>query len=305
MPREGKQRGKKPRQYEIVVVSLAEGGQTRSFRASRTGLVALGVLAFAACVGLTLAALIYTPIAMYVPIPNPLLEQRYGQQIVETQERLNDLAEEVLLLRDYNVQLRKAMGERIPGRPDSLTGYPPSLFAAAATPSTPQTVPEEGNSPPASSTGVPEQAPVSPVRAVVMPASEAERPTAFPLMMPTEGFVSQGFDPSRGHRGMDIAGRRGTPVGAAADGHVLFAGWTYDGGNMVILSHSGGYVTVYKHNQALLASAQATVERGEVVALLGTSGTTSSGPHLHFEVWKDGIPRDPQMYLLSSSRTRQ
>lgn len=305
MPREGKQRRRKPRQYEILVVSLGEGGRTRSFRASRTGLVALGVLACVACVGLTLAALIYTPVAMYVPIPNPLLEQRYGQQIVETQERLNELAEEVLILRDYNVQLRKAMGERVPGRGDSTLAYPPSLYAAQSAAPAPGAGPEEQTSTEASGVSPPEQVLAAPLRAGVIPATEAEPPTTFPLMIPAEGFVSQGFDPLRGHWGMDIAGRRGTPVSAAAGGHVLFAGWTYDDGNMLILSHSGGYVTVYKHNQALLVSAQATVERGEVIALLGTSGTTSSGPHLHFEVWKDGIPRDPEMYLLSPARTRQ
>ena len=58
-------------------------------------------------------------------------------------------------------------------------------------------------------------------------------------------------------------------------------------------------MTVYKHNQALLTSAQAVVTRGEPIALLGTSGKSSLGPHLHFEVWKDGLPRDPNKFLLT------
>ena len=247
----------------------------------------------------------YTPIAMYVPIPNPLLEQRYGQQIVETQVRLNELAEEVLILRDYNMQLRKAMGEKIPAKGDSSAAYPPSLYAGQNAVATPHEGTGEQPTAQASGASLPEQTPMPRLLVGTGSAAGSGPPTAFPLMMPTEGFISQSFEPLRGHWGMDIAGRRGTPVSAAADGHVLFAGWTYDDGNMVILSHSGGYVTVYKHNQALLTSAQATVERGEVIALLGTSGTTSSGPHLHFEVWKDGVPRDPEMYLLSPSRTRQ
>jgi murein DD-endopeptidase MepM/ murein hydrolase activator NlpD len=119
--------------------------------------------------------------------------------------------------------------------------------------------------------------------------------------MPAEGFVSQLFDPGRGHFGMDIAARRGTPVIAPADGHVVFAGWTYEDGNMIILAHGRGYITVYKHNQSVLRSAQESVRRGEAIALLGTSGRTSQGPHLHFEVWRDGVPRDPRLYLIAQT----
>jgi len=60
-------------------------------------------------------------------------------------------------------------------------------------------------------------------------------------------------------------------------------------------------MTVYKHNQSLLRKAQEFVKRGEAIALLGTSGRTSQGPHLHFEVWRDGIPRDPRMYLIAQT----
>ena len=127
-------------------------------------------------------------------------------------------------------------------------------------------------------------------------------PSSFPLLSPVVGFVTQGYDPEHNHYGIDFAGKRGTPVYAAGDGHVIFAGWTYDDGNMLIISHGGGYMTVYKHNQALLTTAQAAVTRGEPIALLGTSGKTSLGPHLHFEVWKDGLPRDPNKFLLTPSK---
>jgi len=67
---------------------------------------------------------------------------------------------------------------------------------------------------------------------------------------------------------------------------------------MIIIAHGDSYLTVYKHNQSLLKSPTAYVRRGEPIALLGNSGKTSLGPHLHFEIWKDGIPRDPSQYLL-------
>ena len=134
---------------------------------------------------------------------------------------------------------------------------------------------------------------------IIAVSDEESAESRLPLIMPAEGFISQMFDPGRGHFGMDVAARRGTPVVAPADGHVVFAGWTYEDGNLVIMAHGRGYMTVYKHNQSLLRGAQEFVRRGETIALLGTSGRTSQGPHLHFEVWRDGVPRDPRLYLIT------
>ena len=123
---------------------------------------------------------------------------------------------------------------------------------------------------------------------------------SFPLMMPTDGFVSRGFDAERKHFGVDIAGKTGSAVLAAADGNVVFAGWTYDDGYLMIISHQQGYVTAYKHNQALLKTTGTNIKRGDVIALLGNTGKTSSGPHLHFELWKDGVVLNPDSYLLTT-----
>jgi len=91
-------------------------------------------------------------------------------------------------------------------------------------------------------------------------------------------------------------------VFAASDGYVVFSAWTYDDGNMIVLSHGDSYLTLYKHNQLLLTSSHAYVKRGELIAQSGSTGQTSSGPHLHFEVWKNGLPQDPQEYLLAVSK---
>ena len=120
----------------------------------------------------------------------------------------------------------------------------------------------------------------------------------FPLMMPADGFVTRQFDQEEFHYGVDFAGKQGTPIMAAASGTVVFAGWTYDDGYMMIIAHGGGFVTVYKHNKALFKDSGMNVKRGETIALLGNTGRTSSGPHLHFEVWKDGNVLNPSNYLL-------
>jgi murein DD-endopeptidase MepM/ murein hydrolase activator NlpD len=304
MTQEGTRRRKAPRLYNVVVVPVEEGGKTRTFRTSRLTMGALVLLGFLASVAVTLAILVYTPLAMYVPIPNPGLEEKYGRQIVETQRRLASLAEDVVLLKDYNAQLRKALGE----------GGPRDTSAARNLPRRGERIVEETAPPPSGlqhagdpDIGVPldEDLGADATTAHYAMVSTASGPSraSFPLLTPVEGFVTQGFDPSRNHFGMDIAGQRGTPVHAPGDGVILFAGWTYDDGNMIIIAHGGGYCTVFKHNQALLKNALSGVKRGEPIALLGTSGKTSLGPHLHFEVWKNGVPQDPNEYLLAPART--
>ncbi|MEW6509680.1 MAG: M23 family metallopeptidase [Bacteroidota bacterium] len=303
MPQEGTRQRKSPRLYNVVVVPVEEGGTTRTFRTSRLTIGALLLLGFLASVAVTLGILVYTPLAMYVPIPNPGLEERYGRQIVETQQRLNALAEDVVLLRDYNNQLRKALGEG-GARDSSAARHLPRMRDQR----------DEGvrAAPPPSLVGDPDlgmpldvglETGESPAQYVSVSTAAPPSRASFPLLMPVQGFVTQGFDPSRNHFGMDIAARRGTPVHAPGDGVVLFAGWTYDDGNMLIIAHGAGYLTVYKHNQALLKNALSGVRRGEPIALLGTSGKTSLGPHLHFEVWKNGTPQDPDNYLLVPTRT--
>ena len=104
------------------------------------------------------------------------------------------------------------------------------------------------------------------------------------------------------HRGIDIAAPRGTLVRAAADGIIIFAGYTYDLGNLIIIYHGAGFFTYYGHNQRLLLTRNAVVKKGTSIALVGNSGI-SSAPHLHFEIWKDGIPLNPKDYLLAFSTT--
>jgi len=281
MARRESRHRKRARLYDILVVPTGEVTPTRTFRASRLRLILIGILAFLVCVAITLAALVYTPVAMYVPIPNPALEQRYGKQIVALQERLNSLAEDVLLMRDYNMQLRRALGEDVPK--DSLTRRVPTVVSDEGRPAPDTTGTEHA----VSVDNAPLDMEMSPDLTVQATGSGSEFTeslrTIFPLMTPTDGVATQGFDPAHGHYGQDFAARKGTPVIAATD----------------------GYVMVYKHLQALLKSSHASVKRGETIALVGSTGNTSYGPHLHFEVWKDGLPCDPNEYLLTPSKIQQ
>jgi murein DD-endopeptidase MepM/ murein hydrolase activator NlpD len=120
---------------------------------------------------------------------------------------------------------------------------------------------------------------------------------------PVRGYITRKFYTAESHNmpahhGVDIAAKEGSPVLAAADGLVLFADWTYRFGNLVLISHRSGYISIYGHNQVMFARAGDRVQQGEPIALLGNSGQ-STAPHLHFEIWEDGSPVDPMVLMQS------
>lgn len=127
---------------------------------------------------------------------------------------------------------------------------------------------------------------------------------ALPSQWPADGTMTSGFGWRRSpfgrtwrfHSGLDIAGRRGTPVYAAAPGRVIVAGYNSGYGRMVEIDHGFGISTVYGHCNSLKVSKGDQVEAGQLVSTIGSTGR-STGPHLHFEVRLDGHPVDPIDYL--------
>ncbi len=115
------------------------------------------------------------------------------------------------------------------------------------------------------------------------------------FLWPVGGTISQGY--WYGHRAIDVAAPLGSAVQAADAGYVSFAGWTDIGyGYLVVLDHANGYSTYYAHLSSIYVSAGQAVERGQVMAAVGSTGW-STGPHLHFEVRLDGSQQNPRAYL--------
>lgn len=111
----------------------------------------------------------------------------------------------------------------------------------------------------------------------------------------TSGTVIAGFDEQK-NKGIDIAGRAGDPVLAAADGRVVYAGAGLRGyGNLIILKHNNTYLSAYAHNQSLLVKEDQSVRKGQKIAEMGASDTDRV--KLHFEVRRQGKPVDPARYL--------
>jgi len=117
------------------------------------------------------------------------------------------------------------------------------------------------------------------------------------LFTPLSGTLSQVYEPDIKHYAVDIVAPRDTPIKAVAAGTVIFAEWTAETGYVIILKHKEGLVSVYKHNGSLTKSQGDIVKAGEVIASVGNTGELTTGPHLHFELWSDGSPVNPEDYL--------
>lgn len=122
--------------------------------------------------------------------------------------------------------------------------------------------------------------------------------SSFFFFTPVKGMVTASFSSAEEHYGVDIAAKENEPIKAALDGTVLFSGWTSETGYTIQIQHSNNLVSAYKHCSVLMKKAGQYVKSGEAVAVIGNSGEQTSGSHLHFELWYNGTPIDPQEYMV-------
>jgi murein DD-endopeptidase MepM/ murein hydrolase activator NlpD len=125
----------------------------------------------------------------------------------------------------------------------------------------------------------------------------APHPSGAGFIWPVHGPVTSEFGPRWGgfHPGIDIAPGYGTPIAAAKDGVVAFAGWMDGYGNFIIIDHGGGFATAYGHQSRLAVSDGQAVSAGQVIGYVGSTGF-STGPHLHFEIRVNGTAVNPRGY---------
>ncbi len=121
--------------------------------------------------------------------------------------------------------------------------------------------------------------------------------SSFSFFTPLRGIVTSKFDPSSKHYGVDIVSVQNEAIKAVLDGVVTFSGWTIETGYTISIQHENDLISVYKHNSALLKDQGSNVKAGDAIAIIGSSGEYSTGPHLHFEIWYNGVPVNPTDFI--------
>lgn len=119
----------------------------------------------------------------------------------------------------------------------------------------------------------------------------------FFFFVPLKGVVTDSYKSGTSHYGVDITAPENEAIKATLDGTVILANWTSETGYIIQLQHENSLVSIYKHNSVLLKKVGDRVNAGEAIAIIGNSGELTTGPHLHFELWFNGLPVDPQEYM--------
>lgn len=282
-------------EHTVVLMEADDVGEARRYRIQPSRVVwAWGGSMVGA--GLIVAGLVaFTPLRTQIP--------GYGTETIEqsarnTAEQLQSLQDSLAAQRQYVSRLRQL----ITGRIDSVARAGPT-----AGQSSPRGVPnragqewngEEGES----DRSIQEERTLAPsvfaAAGSESAAGNAVPGLSFPLPAPVaSGFPTRDFDAGSGHYGVDVAVPEGEHIHSVGDGFVVWADWTQDGGHTIAVQHAGGYLSVYKHNRRLLKRRGDRVRAQEPVAVSGNTGAITTGPHLHFELWRNGLAQSPKSYI--------
>jgi len=276
--------GKLRNTYRLVVMNDETFQEVGSYKLSL-----LNVYIFLSTVGVLLslavgALIFFTPLKRYVPgygsTSNDREMIRLNKQVEEMEEELaafRTYTENVQRMLSGNAQTEKDVPKVKPSySADSLAANPPEIPAVDEDLRREVALNELG-------------------RAAQEPRTSNFSPRDVPLEQmffspPIKGKISAGFDPDKKHFGTDVVAPQNTAIKSAMDGYVFFSDWTLETGNTIGIQHANNVITFYKHNSALLKKNGSFVKAGEAIAIIGNTGTKTSGPHLHFELWHKGRP---------------
>jgi murein DD-endopeptidase MepM/ murein hydrolase activator NlpD len=238
------------------------------------------------------------------------LESR-NLRLATENKKIEQVIQEFQVIRETDQKIRKAFGASLGISGSSAIDNEPSVPSAREriAPVIPRTWDASPSRSRGTSRPVPETSTVSDNLSPLLAKNNYYNPNWLPSQLPVGGILTTRFQKGgwflgKSHQGIDIAAPKGTPILAAGAGQVLMADWTPDFGNVVLISHGNGLFTYYGHAMRLLVEQGFHVQKGQPIALLGSSGI-SSAPHLHFEIWKDGEPIDPEPIMVGLQKTEQ
>lgn len=268
--------------YRLVILNESTFEERLTFKLTRLNVFVFTVLSAFLLIGLTTLLIAFTSLREYIPgYPSTKLKK----QAVELSYQTDSLKQVLAINERYYASIKKVLeGEISPAQfnRDSIIEVakadiaPADLQPTEADLALRETVDKEDK-----------------YNLFETAISEAD----FVLFPPVNGSVSDIYNASDKHFGIDITVAPDTPIKATADGTVIFAEWTVETGYVIIIEHSHGLISVYKHNKSLTKDQGDLVKAGEVIATGGNTGELSTGPHLHFELWSDGYPINPINFI--------
>ncbi len=253
-------------------------------RLSRLNVItAVGGLALLLVIGVTVL-IAFTPIREFIP---GYPDGNTRRSIVQNALKVDSLEQEVQRWRIYlgnlHAILRGDMPDNMESLPDTSIRYKEIHFTRSVADSLLRAQIEEEEIFNLSLTD---------------PRLTNDKLTSLHLFPPLKGVLTSPFNAQTGHFGVDIVAPPNEVIVAIADGTVTFASWTLETGHVIQIQHRNNLLSVYKHNSKLLKRVGSFVRAGEAIAIIGNSGELTTGPHLHFELWQDGTPINPEKHIV-------
>ena len=271
------------RRYRLVILNEDTFEERVSFKINRLYIIAIVILSSFLIIALTSLLIVYTPLKSYIP---GYTTTDFKTAATKLNLKVDSLQDVIEVKTAYYESVRKVLK----GETDSiyfnketvkLSDKPKTLSRAELQPNKTDSI----------------------LRAKVEQEDkfnvfeQAVFEGDFTLFPPVNGIITETFKPNIKHYAVDIATDKNQSVKSVADGRVIFSEWTAETGFVIIIEHKFSLISAYKHNASLLKNQGDFVTAGEVIALTGDTGELSTGTHLHFELWSDGNPIDPQEFI--------
>jgi len=268
--------------YRLVIVNEDTFEERISFKISRLSVFLLVTLLSFLLIGLTSVLIVYTPLKTYIP---GYTSTNFKTEAVKINLKIDSLEQSLEAKNDYLDNLKLILtGEIESSAIDEDTSQ--AQLAGAID----QSLFEPSEKDSILRLSVEKEDKYNVLEKAILNAE-------FSFFPPVKGIVSESFSIEDKHYAVDIATEKNESVKSVADGRVIFSEFTTETGYVIIIEHQFSLISVYKHNANLLKSQGDFVTAGEVIALTGNSGELSTGTHLHFELWSDGNPLNPEEFL--------
>jgi Peptidase family M23 len=278
--------------YRLVVLNNDTFEEVGSYKLS---LMNLYVLISSLLVGFTILVLslvVFTPLKRLIPGYGGMGSQR---DMFELVDRVDSLERVLTAQQTYATNVRKLLTADVEKESDVVKEKVAAVVDSNINvdPSEAEMVIRAGGSSPFVGDSGDKNIENKAIKAI----GQSDRLESMYLISPLSGSISKSFSLKEKHYGTDLVAPKNTPIKAVADGFVISSDWTLETGNTIAVQHANNVVSFYKHNSSLLKKVGDKVNSGEAIAILGNTGEQSNGPHLHFELWKDGKAVNAQEYI--------
>ncbi|MGM0648994.1 MAG: M23 family metallopeptidase [Bacteroidota bacterium] len=267
------------RKYRLVLLTHGSFEQKKRYNFSRLGFISLIAGMVILIVGITVTLIVVTPLKEYIP---GHLNKEIRQASAENIRRLDSLAGEIEKRDQYLSNMKQVMlGEK---------PFNPTLEMSEGLNDTTKIKSVSDNLNGGNALNIDKK--------LAVPKFISEQPkTDVIFFPPVKGLVTNSFDPVRDHYGTDIVTPDDEIVRAVLEGTIVSANWTMETGYTIQIQHKNNYLSTYRHLKNLLVKTGDQVNAGQSIGVYGNTGEISYGPHLHFELWNDGEPLDPEQYI--------